>query len=74
MEVSVLQSNLLNTATKGIVFHITQVSVSQSNLINTEKNVILNQESMKLYIKPVMTLTFHTDDFSSSINYVISNL
>ena len=36
MEVSVLQSNLLNTATKGIEFHITQVSVSQSNLINTD--------------------------------------
>ena len=32
----VLQSNLLNTATEGIEFHITQVSVLQSNLLNTD--------------------------------------
>ena len=38
-----------------------------------KNNIGINQERVKLY-KPIMTLTFHTEDFSSSINHVVGNL
>ena len=44
-----LQSNLLNTATKGKCVHITQVSMLQSNLLNTDTkgySVHITQVSM----------------------------
>lgn len=42
-------------------------------MVMRKNNIGINQERVKLY-KPIMTLTFHTEDFSSSINHVVGNL
>ena len=45
-----LQSNLLNTATKGKSVHITQVSMLQSNLLDTDTKGIECPHNTGVYV------------------------